>query len=514
MSFLYENLAVVYIAVSTAIITWMFAGTHAELLVPVVPWLCLFMAEVILVFPQRHEGESIYFARERVWEAIVRDPLVWVSIAFMALMTIPFFNTALCPWCDAKALAAGASPKPAFPYLPYCVDTDDHLNVFLWFAAALSTTIGVRHGLCGRGKRLLLKLLVWNGFAAAVFGFAQCGLEAPGPLWWVPEGKTRLAEFFSVFGYPNFAGDYFCVMFALACALWRRGRIEEDRRDEDAKNGIAGENHRGRFWRKNLYLVPALVFFVAAVNTLSRAAIIIVSVLALFMFIHAFLTFSRKLKRAARVRRSVISFLSACLVVFFCTILLPEDIRREVDRINTTAVLDRVSGKSEFHSRVAFSLLKEHPAFGIGGWGYRHYCRTKMSKKEIALAPVIGGANVHNDYLQFAVEHGIVGCALIIAIVGLLLLPVIRGWKRLYLDARFMREQDKPAKPVLIFSLPPPAFCILAACLATTAHTFGDCPLRCPAILILHLISLAVIPGFLPRESQKPVENTNHHHHH
>ena len=167
--------------------------------------------------------------------------------------------------------------------------------------------------------------------------------------------------------------------------------------------------------------------------------------------------------------------------------------------LNTTAVLDRVTGKGQYHVRVATEIWKKHPIFGVGGWGYKHYCLQYMTDKELRHVQIVGGANVHNDYLQFLAEHGVVGFGLIIAIILMIVWPIGKIWKDLISAYRFTPPKDQPPQPMQIFVVPAPVFCIVMAAIATLIHAFGDCVLRSPAILSLFIVSLATIDGFLPR---------------
>ena len=121
-----------------------------------------------------------------------------------------------------------------------------------------------------------------------------------------------------------------------------------------------------------------------------------------------------------------------------------------------------------------------------------------MTSDELRQQQKVGGINVHNDYLQFLAEHGIVGFGLLVAIVILLLMDVFRNWEALVRATRFVSRKELPPKPVLLFVLPASAFCLLAAAVATFVHGFGDCPLRSPAVLTLFFVSLASIDGFMP----------------
>lgn len=516
MSFLYDNIAVIAVAAVASVMGWLFGGARGDLLVPVVPWLFALMMEIIVFFPQRHRGETIYEARARVWHAMKRSPLVWVSCGLFLLLLIPFVNNGLCTGCDAALIAQGRSPKPLVSFLPFCVNRLDHLTVVLWFAVVLPSAVAVSHSLTRRGKRLVIELIMWNGAALAVFGFVQGAAGAPGPFWtkafnsW---GNT--CYFFSTFGYPNMAGTYFTAMFGLAMALWRdmceQLRIEESKLDPSELSASDARKY-GRFWRRHSFLMPAVVLFFAALNTLSRAAIVLVTATALIYFAHTLVLILSRLRRARRMYVGVWSMVIFGLIIFFAVITMPEKMKKEVDTLGTVTVLDRMTGKGQYHVRVATAIWKDHPLFGVGGWGYMHFCTDKMKALEIPLRElqVDGGANVHNDHLQFLTEHGLVGFGLMLAILVILVRPIVRQWRGMVQALRFKKGKDVPPKPIQIFALPASVFFILVAMCAVLIHAFSDCPLRSCAVLDLLFVSLAALPGFMP----KPQESEHHHHHH
>ena len=519
MSFLCNNLAAVAVALVASVTVWVFGGLRGDLMPYYMPWLFVFLLEVLLCFPQRHSRESTYDARKRVWAALKRDPLVWVSAGLLLLLLVPLANNGLCPSCDAAKIAEGLDPEPPVPVLPFCVNRLEHLNVMQWFAIALTSMVVVRHCLTGRGKRLVLQLIVWNGVAVAAFGFVQEAMKAPGPLWsdlGLPYWKS--GAFFSTFAYPNMAGDYFTSLFGIAVALWR-DHLEQLRVAHESKDVSAlAEKPSGRFWRRHYYLIPAAIFYFSALNTLSRASIVLSTALAAVCFFHSLVCFLRRQSKVRRVVCGVWSVALFGLVVFFATLFMPKDIQQEVDTLGTVEVLDRVTGKGQYHSRVATAVWKDHLLFGCGGWGYRHLCRSKMTPEELKNIQMVGGVNVHNDHLQFLAEHGLVGFGAMVAIVVLLLWPVVGEWRRILRDLRFKTGKDLPPKPVKLFALPAPAFIILAAALSTVIHAFGDCPMRTPSVLTLFFVELAALPGFMPggegKDERELEEIRSHHHHH
>ena len=503
MSFLVNNAAAIAVGAVIAVLGWMFGGTRGSLLTPVVPWLFVIMAEVLICFPQRRRYENTYDARARVWRELKTDPVTWLVVGFLALLAVPFVNNGLCVNCDAEAIAQGISADPPVTFLPFCVNRIDHLNVFLWFATALPAMLIVRRSLEPRGKRLVLELAVWNGVALAALGFVQHALDAPGPLWSEASGLVAgsVGDFFSTFGYPNMAGDYFTLLFGISVALWRHRAkvVREERRQQDAA-GSKGVARPRMFWPAHYFLIPAVIFFYAALNTLSRAAIILVTSSAVVYFLHAFISYLAKLRRAQRAKAAAVGLLVVGAIVFAASLFAPEGLRREVDTLNTTVVLDRVTGRGQYHTRVASAIWREHKLFGVGGWGYVHFCLPMMTPEERADVQMVGGINVHNDYLQLLAEHGVAGFGALAAIVILLVWPIGHAWRRMARDTRFLKPKDLPPKPVQIFVLPAPVFCLLVALVCTLVHAFGDCPLRSPAVLTLFFATLAAMPGFLPEK--------------
>jgi len=502
VSWLLNNFAVIAVAVSASLLAWLFGGTNGPLLLKVAPWIIALLVEVMICFPQRREDESTYDARERVWRAFRSDPLCWVAGALLVMLAFPFVNNGLCQNCDAAVIATGVSPEPPIPFLPFCVDRLAHLNVFLWFALALPMVVIVRHGLNRHGQRLLIELMVWNGAALSVLGFVQQAAGAPGPLWSVKSGlnSASVGDFFSSFGYPNMGGDYFVVLFGLALALWR-DHFESTREELMARaaDGSLNRKHKS-FWNRNYHLIPAGVFFFSALATLSRAAILLACATAVIYFAHSLISLLKRMHRAQRFRLGTLSIGVLGIMIFFASVFAPKELRREVDTLDTTGVLDRVSGRGLYHSRVATEVWKDHLFFGCGGWGYPHHCIQKMTKEELRQIQMVGGINVHNDYLQFLAEHGLVGFGAMVALVLMLIWPIAVRWRRLAREARFVKGKDAPPRPVQIFALPASVFFMLTAAAATCIHAFGDCPLRSPAVLSLFLITLAAMPGFMHKK--------------
>jgi len=141
MWFLTENIAPLLVGIVASVMVWLYGGARGGLLIPIVPWLFVFMVEVLFCFPQREHGETTYTARARVWSSLKHDKLTWVVLGLFVMLLIPFVNNGLCPNCDIVKIADGLNPAPPAPLIPCCFDRMDHLNVMLWFAVVLPSVL-------------------------------------------------------------------------------------------------------------------------------------------------------------------------------------------------------------------------------------------------------------------------------------------------------------------------------------------------------------------------------------
>lgn len=508
MRFLYNNAAVLIVAGLCSAFAWLYGGTVASALLPTIPWILALLFEMMICFPQRHPGETTFDARRRVWKQMKGDPLTWVVVLFLLLLTVPFVNKGLCPGCNYPEIHfEGVRASPPFPHLPFCVDRLEHLNVAIWFFSALTAALAVKHSLLKSGKRLVLELIVWNGVALSAIGLIQYVAGAESPLW--AEGWGAKTYFFSTFGYPNMCGDYFTTLFAVAVALWRR-KVDEVACSE--RLAELSTPNRNKFWKKHYLLIPVVIFFLSALMTMSRAAIVLVCSLGMIFFFHSCLSFLHNVRRVRRVKLLAVNLLAAVFIALMFYLFFfsrgpaaatEGDIRgglnREISSLSAETVLDRAAGHGQYHVRIAKDIWLDHFLFGCGGWGYRHFSPEKMTDEEFASIQKVGGINVHNDFLQFLAEHGLVGFALIVAIILMLFAPTVRVWKRLIASVSFLKPSMRPPRPVAIFALPAGAFCLLSAAVATLIHSTADCPLRSPAVMTLFFVVLAAVDGFLPK---------------
>ena len=542
MDIFFRSIPVFLIFPTLAALAWIRGGTHGDLLVPTVPWLLTLVFEVIICFPQRHFGEDAVQARQRCWRRIGRDPVFFLTLLFLVIVLgVPFLNKGLCPTCDygtvltmleregvnlanlssdeMLALIDDKAPNPLVPFAPFCMKLSDHFEVFMWFLPALTAMLAARHALLRPGKRLLVEMLAWNAAALAVFGFVQRATGAKFVMMW-DQGEydafvaaLRAATgisyaqpdpcFFATFGYPNMAGSFFMLAFALSLGVWMTHAREVETERPPDKAEIARQRLLLRFIRAHYMLIPVTLNFLGALFTYSRMAIVTSLVIAVLAFIYyiARLLLAR-VDRARQVKRAAFSFVGAILLLVVGVVFAPKNVLDEVARTSSNEALDRLTGKKEYQTKVALKIFKKYPAFGCGGWGYKHLCINQMEKDELDKARTLGAANVHNDYLQFLCEHGIIGLGCLLGIFFCLVVPIFRDWGRLYRASRFLAPENAPSSPRAIYCVSPGIFWILVGCFAVALHAVLDAPLRSGAVLSLFFVSLACADGYLPRQME------------
>ena len=489
---MFNALSLILISAPVLVFSWAYGGTRGAVLVTWMPWATLACLAGLFLFPQRHERESWADSIVRVFKAFVKDPCFWVVVAFLVYLTIPLFNVALCPSCDWRKIDAGADPFPPFRFLPFCVRPNEQSLFLWWFAPLFLAALGVRHGLVRAGKRAFLEGLVWNGAALAFFGFIQLVFGAKFPYWGEVATPTH---FFSVFGYPNDAGSFFAFSYVLSLGVWCQAmaRVEERGLDEE-------QSHP--FIRAHYPIILVSLNFWAVLATLCRAAmtlcVLMTGVFVIYAIARAFA--GEGWRRGLRFRHSV----TACVLLFVLAgavfVYAPPEVGRELRTVNVFSLSNRVTSKGQYHSRVATAMMRDFPFFGVGGCGYKHFCLSYMSSAEKRQLQKVGGANVHNDYLQYLAEFGMVGAGLLVACFVFLALPWWRTWRRLTLAAIAASRSSMGTSTLTIFVVEPPVLWCVMAIAVVLIHAFGDSPLRVPAILASLATVLPAVCGFLPHE--------------
>jgi hypothetical protein len=491
MNWLSKHILFFHIAALIIALGWIHGGTRPDWLLPVVPWMALAILQWLLLCAQPKKDEFLLDSRQRIWGSLKRDPLTYISLLFTVLLIIPFFNIAPEPLLVESTQQWQVFPPP-IKWLPFTTDIYRHGIVLLWFIPAMITVLAVKHGLLKRSKRILLEVICWNGAALAVVGFVQLALKATSIL-----GLTPLdTYFFSVFGYVNVGAAYFTLIAAVSFGLWLQHAAEDA--SLVAVSTLDADEIQPALVTHRMF-IPMVLCFAGAISTLSRAAILLCALLFIFFLIYGLAYIWKRI--ALGIRISILSGLSALVfsvVVLFFALKL-EGLKKELSTITVQAVIERVTGSGQYHVRVSKDILGDYPLFGVGGWGYPVYQRAYMTPEDYKSIQIVGGSNVHNDFLQFLTEHGYVGFGLMVAFALLLVIPLIRE------VLRFCRLKSSEGQHLgslttfhWFYRIPPVIVAIFAGTTATVLHSFGDLPFRSPAVLVVWLVSFLCATAWLP----------------
>lgn len=491
MNFFARNILLVHLFALVLAFSWIHGGTRPDLLVSVIPWLTVILLEWLLVFPQAKSTETLAESRQRVWRSLARDPLTYVAAVLTALLFVPLFNVAGAPFFDA-AKQQWVSPRPPVTWLPYCVDPAQHAVLLLWFPPVLVAALAAKHGLLKKGKRILLEGICWNGAMLALLGFGQLAAGSQKLLGLTPMDSY----FFSTFGYPNFAGAFFTLIGALSAGLWFFQVTEEAGLTPAF---LPSSDEEPSVFATHRMLLPTVLAFGGAFASLSRAAILL-STLVLLLLTGYMLAYVWK-RVAAATQVVIISVIGAVALALGVSLMVfkLDSLKREIRSITPSAVIERVTGRGYYHTRVAKEIFRDHPAFGVGGWGYPHYLQQYLSEEETKHMQIQGGANVHNDSLQFLAEQGVVGYGLLLLGVLVLQIPLVaQAWRLI----KIVPTQDAPRDALKpkgwLQCVPPPLIAVWVGTGATVCHSFGDLPFRAPSVLIIWVLALVCVSGWLP----------------
>jgi Flp pilus assembly protein TadD len=123
--------------------------------------------------------------------------------------------------------------------------------------------------------------------------------------------------------------------------------------------------------------------------------------------------------------------------------------------------------------QVAWEMLKDHFGLGVGlgqvGVQYAVYQSKPYPASEYPQHPVIQSTHIHNDFLQYAVEGGVVGLALFLLVLGTFAWSVFRSFKS--------PELGKEEKELLVG--------VLAGMVGLLVQSLSNFPLRVAPTSIL-----------------------------
>ena len=312
-----------------------------------------------------------------------------------------------------------------------------------------------------------------NAGALAVFGLVQF-VSGTREIYWV---QPLSGHFFASFAYGNHAGPYFVLVGGVALGLLFRELFDVRIAPADSTSAMRLRHP----WRVAVLLPVALLCGVGANMGFSRAGVILAAVLGLFSAGYLWKRAWPLLQPAGRLNLAALFF--GLLGGFYFLVagfgehgIRNEFTLRSADPETMNSVWDRLDlelGNRPRFALAAAKIWREHPWFGVGGWGYKYLVADHVPEKFWPALEKRGWANVHVDLLQFLAEFGVVGTGLLLAALAALVRDVF-ALRRCRHDA----------------------FCVMgtAGLTLVVLFSFIDIPFRCPAILYTWIALLAALP--------------------
>jgi hypothetical protein len=405
--------------------------------------------------------------------AVLRDPVFYLGLAFLGYLAIQWHNAGRVQYFDV-GYQRWMYTDPPWPRWPSAFARAEAAQMLTWFFPAWAIAIAIRSPLLDRrALRGLLTFVVGSAALLAAFGLVQFASGTRAIYWRQPLD----GHFFASFGYGNHAGPYFVLAGSIGLGLLFR-EIFDVRRQPADQPSVLQLRHPGRV----AVLVPATVLCAVGANMgFSRAGVILNALLGAFATAYLWRRAWPSMSGAGRLNLAALTLGVLGCLYFLVAGFGEQGIRKEfrlqpVEPENVSSTWDRVDlelGRRPQFARAAWAIWREHPWFGVGGWGYRYLVASHVPEKYWPVLETRGWANVHVDGLQYLAEFGLVGMGLLLAALG-----------AMARDAYALRCHRHEA------------FCAMgAAGLALTViFSFVDIPFRCPAILYTWVVLLAALP--------------------
>lgn len=351
-------------------------------------------------------------ASHRWW---CKDVYFWSGLLFLAYLGVQWWNAGRQLVYDPVVGRWGFT-APRHPTLPWAIGRDEAAQMFHWFFPAWVVGLCARSPKISRaGLGLVVRGLIASAGALALFGLVQF-LSGTRAVYWILPMKD---DFFASFTYANHAAAYFLLLAALSAGVLFRQLFRRDRLVRTAEKA---------------WLTGTLLLCLVGANlSLSRAGVILSWMLALEIAAYGLIHGWRWLRATARVNLAAAVLAAAIGLVIVVSGTGGEAIRGEfamklrpirqalpgVETVN----LD-LSDRPRLWS-TAWSMLQDHPWWGVGGWGFRHLAAFYLPQELWGyLGRNPGRANVHCDPLQFLVEFGCVGAGLMTLAVSALVVAL------------------------------------------------------------------------------------------
>jgi O-antigen ligase len=443
---------VVLVGVHLCFLSWAFGGV--DLWCQRMSCVLGFLSLVVALRPRhsRTNGSQAEPARRDPWRKLWRFPVFWAGLLLFGYVAIQAVNPAFSFHRDSSRW--WLERQPFIAWLPSGIpaplsESNPLRTLMLWFPAwttACALWAGIAHR---RTACALLVILAINGFVFAVFGILQ---KAGGVEKIYGARVVESGNFLAAMIYANHGAAYFNLVTAVCLALAI---------DTFARN----LRSPGRAGPAILYFLFGTISLAVTGLSLSLGGVTILALL-LLLVVPVAIWHLRPLVRSAPGTRAGL-FVAATLLILAGAIGVTVMISRFEDRLRSKLADNngRRSAQTRWDAaQRGIDMLSDHWLLGWGAGGFRY----GFTKYDRDMTLVSTGdtrryfwEHLHDDWLEWLIELGVLGFAPIVFSAGWFLKELWR--QRVWLD--------------------PAQFALAVGLLLLAVYACMDFPLQNPAIL-------------------------------
>lgn len=327
---------------------------------------------------------------------IHRDYVFWICTAFLVLLFVQLMNTGREMWFYPQLMVVDVKPPPV-KWLPSSFSPIGGWEMIAFFFPMVTVLMGVRHGLDGKGKVLTLKTLVVSGVIFAVLGIAG-RFTAPHHVLWIWEVPD---DTFASFGYTNHAGTLMVLYMGICMAIGWWGLIP-------------------------LFMVG--IAFAGCTGAICLG-VFMVGIWAIWLI--------------CKYHKGDMMWIPLGFTLLLGVFFVIRD---------NQAIAEKLKHERLWQVEAAQLVHDEHRWVGAGGHAFRNLSYFYTAPERLRDTREQGRGNVHNDFMEFLCEFGLIGMFLLLSAV--------------------------------LLSADRKAYWLLCGCGLVIIHSLVDIPFRCPAILL------------------------------
>jgi len=450
----------------TVLSTWfVLPGSISSLSMTSLLWLSLLAAEVLILIPSVRKGENLNEARIRTLKSLTGDAYLYIGLLMAAYLFVQWSNGGCSPEYNVNA-GIWSYSKPEKTWLPFSINQVDSLRMFNIFAACVVLGLCLRNAVGRRSKRYLLQWLSSISGILAAFCVWQ-GLAGNASFARLME-NTELSSLGSFFGFWMIMG-----IGSYADSLTFRQRRTEI-----------------------IYLLGIVCNFVGVLFFAQLPSLLLYSVVTLALLIYLGIYLSAHAKSSFLVKFYLLTFVILISVLGLSLLVQPQSV--VTDKIGMTADVSgywqSLQESKNVRSHAALEIWKESMWFGKGAEGFKHYLGTVLNDQGWSLVRINKGV-VYNDLLQVLCEFGLLGSAILSALIMTLIIPICY---RAHIAWGKEDAHDQNSGRRYLLRISPFVVTGVIATLCCFGESFIASPYRLPGLFVSVLIVMLTMPSFLP----------------